>query len=80
MFSLHFFIKTIICLAGSTVFFSSPLHFYCLTFDISISVFTKKELNQLLDRSDLTHKSKGKEVPEQNLTGVFKVINVGEDE
>ncbi|XP_069990366.1 lymphocyte-specific helicase [Penaeus vannamei] len=43
-------------------------------------VFTKEELNQLLDRSDLMQKREGKEVPEQDLTGVFKVIHVGQDE
>ncbi|XP_047489909.1 lymphocyte-specific helicase-like isoform X1 [Penaeus chinensis] len=44
------------------------------------NVFTKEELNQLLDRSDLIQKREGKEVPEKDLTGVYKVLQVGEDE
>ncbi|XP_071519138.1 uncharacterized protein [Panulirus ornatus] len=42
-------------------------------------VFTKEELNQLLDRSDLTWKgNQGKEVGKQVLRGVFRVMNEGD--
>ncbi|XP_045596634.1 lymphocyte-specific helicase [Procambarus clarkii] len=40
------------------------------------NVFTKEELNRLLDRSDLIKKKRsGKETNEQALNGVFRVVN-----